>query len=135
MSENIMYKNIADKMKNDKEEIAMLKLEIERLNDVLIHKPDTKLSLKTEDGKQLFIIQSERIDMQEELNKANMQLMKELQDYKSRCENANGKVQLIRDLGFDYDGFNDVNNLKLLIDELVRIAGETKDILNGKSDE
>ena len=57
------------------------------------------------------------------------------QDSLSRIEKTKDQMQLIRDLGFDYDGYNDVENLKLLIDELVRIAGKSIDILNVGSDE
>ena len=41
-------------------------------------------------------------------------------------------MQLIRDLGFDYDGFDKSADLNGLIDEIVSIAGETRDILEGK---
>ena len=61
-------------------------------------------------------------------------------DYKRLCryeimiDKAINKVQLIRDIGFDYDGYNDVDNLKKIIDELVDIAGKTIDILEGKDE-
>lgn len=57
------------------------------------------------------------------------------EDYKSRIEKAINKVQYIIDIGFDYDGYNDVDNLKILVDELVDLARQTKNILNGRSDE
>lgn len=41
------------------------------------------------------------------------------------------KVKLIVDLGFDYDGFNDTENLKKLIDGLVKSASDIIDILKG----
>ena len=41
----------------------------ERLKHELISKPDTEWTLVTEDGQKMSIIQSKRIDMQEELNK------------------------------------------------------------------
>ena len=40
---------------------------------------DEKIWLETEDGQKLFIIKSEKIDMQEELNKTIENLYKELQ--------------------------------------------------------
>ena len=40
---------------------------------------DEKIWLETEDGQELFIIKSEKIDMQEELNKAIEKLQQELQ--------------------------------------------------------
>lgn len=39
------------------------------------------------------------------------------------------KIQLIIDLGFDYDGLNTVKSLKDLIDELVRYAEDCKTII------
>ena len=97
-----------------KEENEMLKLEIERLNDVLIHKPDEKITLKTKDGQELFIIQSERIDMQEELNKANMELMIKLEDYKSRNEKAIEYINKFESIKAYYeytdeDGYDEYN--------------------------
>lgn len=49
----------------------------------------------------------------------------------TKINKAINKIQYIRDLGFDYDGFNNVEDLKGLIDDLVRIAGESIDILKG----
>lgn len=49
----------------------------------------------------------------------------------TKINKAINKIQYIRDLGFDYDGFNNIEDLKGLIDELVRIAGESIDILKG----
>ena len=53
----------------------------------------------------------------------------------SRIEKAINKVQYIIDIGFDYDGYNDVDNLKILVDELVDLARQTKNILRGKDNE
>ena len=52
----------------------------------------------------------------------------------NRIEKAINKIQYIKDLGFDYDGFNDVKDLKKLIDELVRIAEQSIDILKGEDE-
>ena len=41
--------------------------------------------------------------------------------------NKNEWCQLIIDIGFDYDGYNDADNLKLLIDELVLYASCCRD--------
>lgn len=51
--------------------------------------------------------------------------------YKSRNEKAINKIQYIIDYGFDYDGFNNVKDLKGLIDMLVDYARQSKDILQG----
>ena len=48
----------------------------------------------------------------------------------NRIEKAINKIQYIRDLGFDYDGFNNVEDLKGLIDDLVDLAGQSIGILN-----
>ena len=50
-----------------------------------------------------------------------------------KIEKALEKIQLIIDLGFDYDGLNKVESLKDLIDELVAYARESKTILEGET--
>lgn len=47
------------------------------------------------------------------------ELEQENKDLKSQIKNMKKWCQLIIDIGFDYDGYNDVKNLKMLIDELV----------------
>lgn len=47
--------------------------------------------------------------------------MKEI-DLERKLKIKDKYLQLIIDLGFDYDGFNNSESLKLLIDELVRYA-------------
>ena len=103
--------------------ITNLQQENERLNDVLVHKPDEKIILKTNDGQELFFIQSERIDMQEELNKANMQLMTQLEDYKSRIDKAIKYIQ-------DENNQNDCCGYEVVyIDEILNILeGKENDI-------
>lgn len=54
-------------------------------------------------------------------------IIRELQE---KIENKNKWLQLIIDIGFDYDGYNDADNLKLLITELAKYslyAKENKD--------
>lgn len=120
-------KTILDYITNLQQENERLKLEIERLNDVLVHKPDEKITLKTQDGKEMFIIQSERIDMQEELNKANMQLMTQLEDYKSRCKKAVEYINYCDDLSVINDySFNE----KPVIEK--RAKKDLLNTLNGK---
>lgn len=57
--------------------------------------------------------------------------MIERNNFLSRIDKAINKMQDIRDLGFDYDGFNNVKDLKGLIDDLVDLAGQSIDILRG----
>ena len=51
------------------------------------------------------------------------------QKYKEVIDKVIDKLQLLIDIGFDYDGFNQVNSLKTLIDELVGYAKESRNIL------
>lgn len=46
---------------------------------------------------------------------------------KSKIENKDKWCQLIADIGYDYDGFNQVESLKALIDELVKYALYSRD--------
>ena len=68
----------------------------------------------------------------EELLKAFVVVSSENEKLQKRIQKAINKMQYIKDLGFDYDGFNNVDDLKKLIDELVNIAIESVDILRGE---
>lgn len=61
----------------------------------------------------------------------------EIKNFKliQRIDKAINKVQYIIDYGFDYDGFNQVDRLKCLIDMLVDYARQTKNILRGESND
>lgn len=50
---------------------------------------------------------------------------------KAKIKKALEKIQLLIDIGFDYDGFRHASSLMTLIDELVGYAKESKDILEG----
>lgn len=70
------------------------------------------------------------------------ELYRQNQKYKEVIDKVIDKLQLLIDIGFDYDGFNQVNSLKTLIDELVGYAKESRNILkevelmiSGASDE
>lgn len=60
------------------------------------------------------------------LKQENKQLKEKNEYLKNQKENKDNWFQLIVDIGYDYDGYNDVENLKHLIDELVKFA------LNGR---
>ena len=60
------------------EKINRLKKENIELKQELKNKPDAKYTLTTADGKEFTIIQSERIDMQEELNKSILGLQQRI---------------------------------------------------------
>lgn len=59
----------------------------------------------------------------------------EIQELKKRIDKAIDKIQYIIDYGFDYDGFNNVEDLKGLIDMLVQYAVESRNILKGEDKE
>ena len=52
-----------------------------------------------------------------------------------RIDKAVEEIQYIIDYGFDYDGFNNVKDLKGLIDMLVDYARKSKNILQGDDKE
>lgn len=54
---------------------------------------------------------------------------------KDRNDKAIEKLTLLIDIGFDYDGYNNIENLKRLIDELVSYARESRKILEGEYNE
>lgn len=56
-------------------------------------------------------------------------LEQENKKYKEVIDKAIDKLQLLIDIGFDYDGFNQADSLKTLIDELVGYAKESRKIL------
>ena len=66
------------------------------------------------------------LDGIDQLEKENKQLKEKIEYLKNQKENKDKWFQLIADIGFDYDGYNDTENLKHLIDELVKFA------LNGR---
>lgn len=55
------------------------------------------------------------------------ELEEKIEYLKKKIANKDMWCQLIADLGFDYDGHNDVENLKLLIDKLVKYALYSRD--------
>lgn len=55
-----------------------------------------------------------------------------IKELENRIEKAIERIQLLIDIGFDYDGFNQSDSLKGLIDELVSYAKESRKILRGE---
>ena len=85
---------------------------------------DEKIWLETEDGQKLFIIKSEKIDMQEELNKTIEKLHQELQ----RKDNIIKFIkQYIDDNCWAYAGI-DEDGINILLDKI-------KELENSGSDE
>lgn len=88
-------------------------------------------------------------DLSEQLQRENQQLKEmhktmaryaldneaKIDELNYRIDKAINKVQYIIDYGFDYDGFNQVDSLKGLIDMLVDYARQTKKILKGEENE
>lgn len=62
-----------------------------------------------------------------EMIKKNNQLKEKNEYLKSKIENKDRWCQLIADIGYDYDGFNEVESLKALIDELIKYALYSRD--------
>lgn len=61
--------------------------------------------------------------------KTVVNLLEENQEYKEVIDKAIEKLQMLIDIGLDYDGFNQIDSLKTLIDEIVIYAKETRNIL------
>lgn len=69
-------------------------------------------------------------ELKDELGDKYDKLMYDINlDLIKKIETAVDKLQLLIDIGFDYDGLNRVCSLKCLIDELVGYAKESKNIL------
>lgn len=54
--------------------------------------------------------------------KAFNEIMAIYDKMQKQLEEKDEALKVIRDIAFDYDGFNDVDNLKVLIDDLREIA-------------
>ena len=63
----------------------------------------------------------------EALLQENEQLKEKVKYQKIKIDNKDNWCQLIADIGFDYDGYNTIESLKGLIDELVRYALNSRD--------
>ena len=63
------------------------------------------------------------------------EVVRKNKEVQERIRVALDKIQLLIDIGFDYDGYNDVDNLKMIIDELVSYARDSRAILKGDKDD
>ena len=61
------------------------------------------------------------------LDTRNKELEDKIKYLKTKIENKDKWCQLIADIAYDYDGYNDAENLKALIDELVGYALYARD--------
>ena len=59
------------------------------------------------------------------------EVVRKNKEAQERIRMALDKIQLLIDIGFDYDGYNDVESLKMIIDELVSYARDSRTILKG----
>lgn len=59
------------------------------------------------------------------------EVVRKNKEAQERIRMALDKIQLLIDIGFDYDGYNDVESLKMIIDELVSYARDSRAILKG----
>lgn len=64
-----------------------------------------------------------------EYKRSYFTLVKKCEKKQEVIKKAIDKLQLLIDIGFDYDGFNQADSLKTLIDELVGYARESRNIL------
>ena len=80
-----------------------------------------------------------RVDMLDEeatrLFEVIMKVIDERDELNNRIEKATDKLQLLVDIGFDYDGMSKSEDLQLLIDDLVSYAKDSIKILNKKDDD
>ena len=59
------------------------------------------------------------------------EVVRKNKEAQERIRMALDKIQLLIDIGFDYDGYNDVESLKMIIDELISYARDSRAILKG----
>lgn len=107
---------------------------VQQLPEEDIHTIETYIKMIEQENKILqekFSIVSEmNVDSYNkycEMIKKNNQLKEKNEYLKSKIENKDKWCQLIADIGYDYDGFNQVESLKALIDELVKYALYSRD--------
>ena len=87
----------------------------ERMYELLKHRYDKKI-------KTVNLFEDIEALLQE-----NEQLKEKVKYQKIKIDNKDNWCQLIADIGFDYDGYNTIESLKGLIDELVRYALNSRD--------
>lgn len=91
------------------------------VEEVLEALTTTRVDMLDEEATKLFEVIMKVIDERDELAK--------------KIEEATDKLQLLVDIGFDYDGLSKEESLKTLIDELVDYARESIKILNKGNNE
>ena len=120
----------------NKEEIENYIAELESMFELSELEEHSRNILRV--GNYIKQLQQENKQLKEELkytvpivehNKIVSKKLKENQKYKEVIDKAIDKLQLLIDIGFDYDGFNQADSLKTLIDELVGYAKESRKIL------
>ena len=70
---------------------------------------------------------------EKEIYKMGISAMEEIEKLKRENKIMENYLQLIIDIGYDYDGYNDVEGLKSIIDELVQYASLGKNKNDKKS--
>lgn len=91
------------------------------IEEILESLTTVRVDMLNEDTAKLFEVIMKVIDERDELN--------------NRIEKATDKLQLLVDIGFDYDGMSKSEDLQLLIDDLVSYAKDSIKILNKKDDD
>lgn len=106
---NILFDLLEDKNK----EINKLKEEKENLTHIVANKIIKDYDIET--------------PLKDELNTERLKsigLKNEIEELKRKIEIKDRWCQLIWDIGCDYDGYNDADNLKKIIDELVNYSNK-----------
>ena len=118
MSEEKIYPSMV--IRTQAEAIELLEKENQHLKEEL-QKADSITQSCIFNGKKESELNFRRaLNLVKELRQENQQLKEKAEYLKSKIENKDKWCQLIADIGYDYDGYNDSKNLKLLIDELVK---------------
>lgn len=91
------------------------------IEEILESLTTVRVDMLNEDTAKLFEVIMKVIDERDELN--------------NRIEKATDKLQLLVDIGFDYDGMSKSEDLQSLIDDLVSYAKDSIKILNKKDDD
>lgn len=91
---------------------------------------DKEVERLPENSRKLFDAIMKIADERDSVKQENQQLKEQLQQRDEIIEKTIEKLIFLVQIGFDYDGFNTVESLKMLIDELVSYAEESLNILD-----
>ena len=116
-SEEKIYENYSNEVERMQKCIDELQKENQQLKDELKSKPDAQITLQDDKGNKFMVIQTERIDMQVELNKTIEKLFNNWNKLKEYLHN----VDVVIDYSENYDGR--FINYDELIDKMQELEG------------